>query len=108
MALTSSTDAYADFKAAGASDRVAGIGALATMAGLYTLMSKDYFKDWLFKGQWLDENEGKNVVANFMKEKSQLYTKELLGEEALKKAENLSVKEASSLFGKIKNGAVKI
>lgn len=108
MALTSSTDAYADFKAAGASDRVAGIGALATMAGLYTLMSKDYFKDWLFKGQWLDENEGKNVVANFMKEKSQLYTKELLGEEALKNAEKLSTKEAASLFGKVKNGAIKI
>lgn len=51
MALTSSTDAYNDFKAAGASDTIAGIGALASMGALYGLMSKEYFKDMLFKGQ---------------------------------------------------------
>lgn len=50
MALTSSTDTYAAFKDAGASDAVAGLGMLATMGALYGLMNTNYFKDALFKG----------------------------------------------------------
>lgn len=48
MSLTSAQDTYSSFKQAGASDRVAGIGMLASIAGYYTLMSRDYFKGILF------------------------------------------------------------
>ena len=57
MAMTSATDSYASFKEAGASDRVAGIGTLLTMAGFYTLLSQGYFKEKLFEGSLLDEDQ---------------------------------------------------
>jgi hypothetical protein len=57
MAMTSATDSYASFKEAGASDRVAGAGTLLTMAGFYTLLSRGYFKDKLFEGSLLDEDQ---------------------------------------------------
>lgn len=57
MAMTSATDSYASFKEAGASDRVAGAGTLLTMAGFYTLLSQGYFKEKLFEGSLLDEDQ---------------------------------------------------
>jgi hypothetical protein len=46
MAGTSSIDSFDAFKAAGASDRVAGFGMLSTMGAMYGLMNTDYFKDY--------------------------------------------------------------
>lgn len=57
MAMTSATESYAAFKEAGASDRVAGAGTLLTMAGFYTLLSQGYFKEKLFEGSLLDEDQ---------------------------------------------------
>ena len=65
MAATSSEEVYADFKRAGASDTVAGLGMLASTAALYGLLNNDYFKDQLFKGTFLDESEARDVVKNF-------------------------------------------
>ena len=65
LAVTSSQDAYADFKRAGASDAVAGIGMLASTAALYGLMDNDYFKDWLFKGTFMDDSEALDVIKAF-------------------------------------------
>jgi hypothetical protein len=48
MAATSGADTYAILKNAGANDRVAGIGTLATIAGFFTLMNNNYYKDALF------------------------------------------------------------
>ena len=55
MAATSATDSYSAFKDAGATDAVAGIGMLATIGAMYGMMNVDYFKNWLFKDTWLDE-----------------------------------------------------
>ncbi len=61
MAGTSSQEVYNQFKEAGASDRVAGLGMLASMGAMYKLMSLDYFKDRLFRGTYLDDNPIKEV-----------------------------------------------
>ena len=50
MSGTSALETYSAFKQAGANDRVAGIGMLATAAAFYKLMSIDYFRDSFFKG----------------------------------------------------------
>ena len=50
MALTSAQDSYDSFKAAGATDQVAGLGALASFASMFGLMKTDYFGQWLTKG----------------------------------------------------------
>ena len=47
MAATSTAQSYAEFKNAGASDQVAGLGALATSLAIWKLMSVDYFKDFV-------------------------------------------------------------
>ena len=49
MAATSAQDTYSAFKEAGASDRAAGLGMLASTAALYKLMNIDYFRDNLLK-----------------------------------------------------------
>ena len=71
MSGTSSMETYSAFKQAGADDRVAGIGMLATMGAFYKLMSIDYFRDSLFKGSWFDDNNVKSdvwrVAEDFMK-----------------------------------------
>ena len=68
LALTSSEEVYADFKRAGASDAVAGLGMLASTAALYELMNWEYFKDALFKGTFMDESEALDVVKNLNRE----------------------------------------
>lgn len=57
MALTSAQDTYGAFKEAGASDWLAGIGMMATTAGFWGLMNTGYFKDKLFEGSLLDEDQ---------------------------------------------------
>lgn len=62
MAGTSSREAYNQFKEAGASDRVAGLGMLASIGAMYGLMNTDYFRGALFKGTYLDESEVKGFI----------------------------------------------
>lgn len=58
MASTSSVDAYSTFKQMGMSDRMAGLGVLGVMSGIYALMDSGYFfKDAMFKDTWLDEDQ---------------------------------------------------
>ena len=45
MITTSANDAYATFKEAGATDRMAGIGLLGVTSGFALLMNNNYFKD---------------------------------------------------------------
>lgn len=45
MAATSVQDTYGDFKNAGASDMMAGLGMWASMLSIYGLMHSDYFRD---------------------------------------------------------------
>jgi hypothetical protein len=46
MAGTSITSTYDAYKNAGASDRMAGFGMLASMFAMHKLMSTDYFRDF--------------------------------------------------------------
>ena len=62
MAGTSSQQAYSEFKNAGATDAVAGLGMLSVMGGMYGLMNMDYFRNFLFKGTYLDQNPAKKAV----------------------------------------------
>lgn len=62
MAATSSKEAYQQFKDAGASDQVAGLGMLASITAMYGLMRMDYFRNALFKGTYLDESDLKEVI----------------------------------------------
>lgn len=55
MAATSCEGVYESFKDAGASDFVAGVGALANIYVLNKALNQDYFKRWWAKGdRWLD------------------------------------------------------
>lgn len=62
MAGTSSTQAYDDFKQAGADDRVAGLGMISVMGAMFGLMNNDYFKDFWFKDTYLDRTKVRSVV----------------------------------------------
>ena len=62
MSGTSALESYSAFKRAGADDRVAGLGMLATTAAFYKLMSIDYFRDSFFRGSWFDDNNVKSPI----------------------------------------------
>ena len=70
MSGTSALDSYSAFKQAGADDRTASLGMMATIAAFYKLMSLDYFRDSFFKGSWFDDNNVKSpmwkVAEDFM------------------------------------------
>lgn len=68
MALTSSQESYNAFKEGGASDRVAGLGMLASMGAMYGLMNSDYFRETLFKGSYLDESLVRTPANQVIKE----------------------------------------
>ena len=85
MASTSSVDAYSTFKQMGMSDRMAGLGVLGVMSGIYALMDSGYFfKDAMFKDTWLDEDQ---TFRNSMK--------------ALAKANEIEAKRAATSAGVI-------
>lgn len=95
MAVTSAQDSYSEFKQAGATDRIAGLGMIASMSALYGLMNQEYFRNWLFKGTYMDENGVKVPAAGVAK---------TIKEKTLKAGtEKMSTKEASTIFSKIKN-----
>ena len=62
MAATSAQDTYSAFKEAGASDRAAGLGMLASTASLYKLMNIDYFRNNLFKNTFMDDSEIRSIT----------------------------------------------
>ena len=62
MAATSAQDTYSAFKEAGASDRAAGLGMLASTTALYKLMNIDYFRDNLFKNTFMDDSEIRSIT----------------------------------------------
>lgn len=68
MSATSAQQSYETFKEAGADDRTAGIGTLASMFAMWKLMNRDYFRDSLFKGSWLDESVTKVPIMEAAKE----------------------------------------
>ena len=98
MAITSSEQAYSDFKNAGASDAAAGIGMLASIAALYGLMTSDYFRDQLFKGTVLDESEAVDVIKNY----TEVEGKPII--EAISGGNALSKKQAVNLFNQLYDG----
>lgn len=57
MALTSVSDVYGEMKTAGANDRIAGLGSLLSLGGFFTLLQHGYFKNKLFEGSLLDEDQ---------------------------------------------------
>jgi hypothetical protein len=75
MAGTSSQQAYSEFKNAGATDAVAGLGMLSVMGGMYGLMNMDYFRNFLFKGTYLDQNPAKKAVKDLAQEVKENLTK---------------------------------
>lgn len=98
MAVTSSTEAYDAFKEAGASDDVAGLGMLATVGAMYSLMNNDYFRDFWFRGSYLDRANVKSVVKDAAK---QLRDKNLTFQtNSPKEAANWILKTKSVLFDK--------
>jgi len=98
MAITSSEQAYSDFKNAGASDAAAGIGMLASIGALYGLMTSDYFRDQLFKGTVLDESEAVDVIRNYVEAEGKPVIEALSGGAAMSK------KQAVSLYNKLHDG----
>lgn len=66
MALTSAQDSYDSFKEAGATDRVAGLGALASFSAMFGLMKTDYFGGWLTKDTIAEvKSVGKQTAQEF-------------------------------------------
>ncbi len=108
MALTSSQYAYDEFKKAGATDQVAGWGALASFASMYGLMSTNYFRQWTTKGTWLEERDAiQNTLREAVGEAQEEMSKRAAGE-VLKGAKELTRFQAGKLYQKvlypIKNG----
>lgn len=73
MAATSAEDSLETFREAGLSDRAAGIATLAYATTLWRFMNKDYFKDQLFKGTWLNSSpEIRNILRQNNKEAARI------------------------------------
>ena len=96
MAATSGADTYAILKNAGVNDRIAGIGTLATIAGFFTLMNNNYYKDILFsETSWLNENSlAVNTIRNKADEFVEVATKAAIG----KAPSRITRRESENLF----------
>lgn len=91
LAVTSSDQAYSEFKQAGASDRAAGIGMLAVTAAFYGLLDNAYFRNQFFKGTFMDESEAPSVIKGWLEENGvQGHFKDIVSENATQK-ENLAL-----------------
>ena len=62
MAGTSATETFDAFIEAGADSRVAGLGMIASMLAMNSLMQNDYYKKIIFNGTPLDKAKIRNVV----------------------------------------------
>ena len=96
LALTSSQETYADFRKAGASEEMAGIGMLASTAALYGLMNTDYFRDALFKGTFMDESEAMGIIKN--------YNDDVISKIHTQIAKSPNTDEALSMYEQIRKG----
>lgn len=92
MAGTSSTHAYDDFKNAGASDRVAGLGMFAVTGAMFKLMDSDYFRDFWYKGTYLDNAKYRTALRHA----SQQASKKIFTKEAIQEAEKETLKGAKA------------
>ena len=84
MAGTSSTDTYSIFKDAGASDRMAGLGTLASIGAMGLLMNNDYFRDFWYEGTALSRKPIKDAIKAALPEVQDVFktgTKELTKQE---------------------------
>lgn len=100
MSITSATDSYGSFKEAGAEDWLAGIGSILTMGAYYVLLNLGYFKDKLFEGTWLDEDQ--RVIQNISELSKYVFVKNF-GD--LKNVTKDEVKKAlPRIWNSIKNG----
>lgn len=104
MAGTSSQQTYAAFKEAGASDRTAGLGTLASIVGLYSLMSQDYFRKFLFNGSFLDDT----IVKGPGYAVAQETRKQMFGETEEQAAKNLFEKFVQKFSNKYQAAAEKL
>lgn len=97
MAATSAQDVYGDFKQAGADDRLAGLGMIASSLALYKLMNIDYFRDSVLKGTFMDESETKAALEGASKATASHF------QPFIKAGKELSTKEAATLVNKLSN-----
>ena len=84
MAGTSSTDTYSIFKDAGASDRMAGLGTLASIGAMGLLLNNDYFRDFWYEGTALSRKPIKDAIKAALPEVQDVFktgTKELTKQE---------------------------
>lgn len=94
MAATSAQEVYGDFKQAGATDAVAGLGMLGSTLALYKLMNIDYFRNNLFKDTFMDESEVRAALRGASKETA----------DRLAKAASVTTeKEAASFVNRFSN-----
>ena len=97
MALTSAEESYSAFKNAGANDRTAGLGFILTAASMYTLMTQDYFKEWLFKDSSMNyDPQMRFALRDFSRAEAENLNKELgFGQKVVTEA---AQKEKDSIF----------
>lgn len=85
MAGTSSSETYSIFKEAGASDRMAGLGTLASIGAMYKLMNTNYFRDFWYEGTALSNKPIKDAIKAALPEVQGVFktgTKEMSKQEA--------------------------
>ena len=92
MAGTSVSGTYDVFKEAGASDRMAGLGMIASALAMYKLMDQDYFKEYWFNGTYLDNAELRNVLKEAAIDGSEKITKKEAANWVLKTSEKIAEK----------------
>lgn len=108
MALTSSKEAYADFKRAGADDRTAGLGMLAVTSAMYGLMSQDYFRKFLFQDTYMSDIESRDAIKKFTEITQNELLPNLASTEVRAAAAEASTKTgAAKFFNTVSNVATK-
>ena len=96
MAATSAQDVYSDFKQAGATDAVAGLGMLASTLALYRLMNIDYFRDNILKDTFMDESEVRRALRGTIKDTAKHFVP--TAQTATKKEAATFLKKASDFY----------
>lgn len=109
MALTSSKEAYSEFRRAGADDRTAGLGMLAITAAMFGLMSQDYFRDFMFQDTYLTDSETREAIKAFEKLTRDELVPELVSTESVNAAKNvLDQKGLAKFFVTMKDRATNV
>ena len=109
MALTSSKEAYSEFKRAGADDKTAGIGMLAITAAMFGLMRQDYFRDFMFQDTYMTDSESREAVKAFEKLTRDELVPELVTKQAVDKAKAaLDQKGLAGFYVSMKDAATNV